>query len=156
MLATYSSGGRLCLYRATIKWETSQSESTSKQAPPNTASSLAPSIQLVSIKSEFPRPGPLAQGSEAQNMEVLPPAQTSLFRMTHLEIITGCPDAPGGAFPPLVLGVFSSPPLSFDGQSHDGPSSVLVRWEIGSTSQKLHSSFDDVVSKKQPSQLKVR
>jgi mediator of RNA polymerase II transcription subunit 16 len=88
-------------------------------------------------------------------MEGFPAPQSSLFRLTHLEIITGSPDSPGGSFPPNIVAAFSAPPPSADDHPQSGPASTFVRWEVVSMSQALHPSFDHVVSKKTTTQLKV-
>lgn len=147
MFATYSSCGRLCLYRATIKWEPSQ-------GGPSNAFPV-PSIQLVHIKSTSPQTAFHSSGASSSNLGTFQSAQTSLFNLTHLEIVTGFSGTPGSFFPPNIVAVFSAPSVSPGGQTQDGPSSVIVIWEVDSTTQTLHSSFDDVVSKKSVAQLKV-
>ena len=147
LIATYSTYGRLCLYRATIKWESAQGGTNNTFPIPN--------VQLVHIQSTSPQTTFHSSGAPLNSPETFLSDQALLYDLTHLEIVTGSPETPGGSFPPSVVAVFSSPPVPSGGQSHDGPSSVIVRWEVGSTSQTLHSSFDDVVSKKSVSQLKV-
>ncbi|KAL1954471.1 hypothetical protein VTO42DRAFT_1147 [Malbranchea cinnamomea] len=145
LIATYSTCGRLCLYRATVKWD-----------PPQGGVFRPPSIQIVHIQSESPKVSFHWPGVSSGHPESIQSVQTSLFSLTHLEIITGFPDTPGGTFPPNVMAVFSSPPVPPGAQSQEGPASVIVRWEISTMTLTLHSSFDDVISKKSVAQLKPK
>lgn len=147
LIATYSACGRLCVYSATVKWEHAHGGANNTFPVPN--------IQLAHIQSASPQTTFNSPGASLNSPEICQSNQVSQYDLTHFEIISGSSETPGGSFPPSVVAVFSSSPVPPGGQSPDGPSSVIVRWEIGSTSQTLHSSFDDVVSKKSVTKLKV-
>ena len=80
------------------------------------------------------------------------------YSLTRLEIIPGPQEMPAGsAAGSWIIAVFSSP-LHADPEYPDqqGPSSVVVRWQLETAAQFLHSKFDEMAPKRSGSfQVKV-
>lgn len=117
-----------------------------------------PSFQFVHSKVETPSTIFNTQRDQIGDMNDIPHPNNSIFCLTHLEIITCPTDSSGSSSTaPYVMGVFSIPIHALDNHNSEqnGSSSVIVRWQLDTTAQNLHASFDDVVSKKPKVQIKV-
>ncbi|KAK2754263.1 mediator complex subunit [Arachnomyces sp. PD_36] len=155
MVATYSESWKISLYRVHIKWDPAQWDPSQMKHPNSGHSFPTPSFHLVHSKVETPSSILPTQSDPMGDMNHLGGSNDSLFRLTHLEVIA-CPTEKHGdsSVVPFVVGVFSVPVHALDHSQHDGSSSVIVRWQLETAAQNLHSSFDDVVSKKPKVQIK--
>lgn len=158
MIATYSESRKICLYRVHIKWDPPQWDPSQMKHPNSGGNSFpTPSLHFVHSKVETPSSIlPTQRDPMNGDMNDMGRQNDSIFCLTHLEIITCPTDKPGSSsVVPLIVGVFSVPVHALDGHNPQGSSSVIVRWQLETAAQDLHSSFDDVVSKKPKIQLKV-
>ena len=154
MVATHSEGQKLCLYRLNIKWDPAQWDPSQMKHANSGISYPTPSLQFVHSKVETPSTIFNTPGME--NINDISQPSNSLFCLTHLKIINNSTAMGGSPGVPYILGVFSTPVHALDEPpQQNGPSSVIVRWQLDTSAQDFHASFDDVVSKKPKVQIKV-
>jgi mediator of RNA polymerase II transcription subunit 16 len=156
MVATHSESRKICLYRVHIKWDPAQWDQSQTKQTNSVPSFPTPSFQFIHSKVETPSAIFHTQKDSMGDMNDVAHNNT-IFCLTHLEIITCPTDGSGNSSTaPYIMGVFSVPVHALDNHhSEQGSSSVIVRWQLDTTAQNLHASFDDVVSKKPKVQIKV-
>lgn len=73
-----------------------------------------------------------------------------LYQLSHLAFIPHGPDTKNREpAPAFILGVFSYVPEDSQKNSmHQDPLTILARWELHSARPKLHSSFEQLTSKR--------
>ncbi|KAI9775375.1 MAG: mediator complex subunit [Candelina submexicana] len=141
---------RLLFQQPENKWGETRTEleTNHEKVPPNQLI-LAPTLLVRNIKSEdkcFPRPlydndNPLAITSSVS------PTNNPL---SHLEFIPPAPETRNSepTFP-TILAIFSNLSNAVESSHvYQDSSSIVVRWELRSASRDLHSSFDQLISKK--------
>lgn len=85
------------------------------------------------------------------------PFPNSAYALSRLEVMPGQIDSPTGSASPWVLGVFSKPlHTTPEYPDQHGPSSVIVRWQLGSSALALHPKFDELPPKKNAAQVKSK
>jgi mediator of RNA polymerase II transcription subunit 16 len=144
----------MCLYRVHISWNPPQWEPTQGKMP---GQFPVPTFHLIHCKVDMPsnmmeiNPGPDQPGQSL-------PFLNSIYSLTRLEIMPGQVDSPAGSSAnPWILAVLSKPLHAIhDYPEQQGPPSVIVRWYLDSAQQTLHPKFDEVTSKKNNAQAKVR
>ncbi|KAL4879567.1 mediator of RNA polymerase II transcription subunit 16 [Aspergillus karnatakaensis] len=155
LIATHSTCGKISLYRLSIQWNPPTWEpSQQKQNPPQYP---VPSFRFVHSKVEVPYNIP-SSNRAAENPDEQLPLASSLYCLTSLQIILPASDNSAGSTPsPWIVAVFSIPPHTIiPHQQLQVPSSVIVRWQLETTSQGLHPKFDEVASKKGNVQIKPK
>lgn len=157
-MATHSESRKICLYRVHIKWDPAQWDPSQMKQSNSSHSFPTPSFQFVHSKVETPSAIFHKQKNPTGDMNDIGQPSDSVFCLTHLDIITALTDNSGSSTTaPFIMGVFSVPVHALDSHhfQQNGSSSVIVRWQLDTTAQDLHASFDDVVSKKSKIQVKV-
>ncbi|PGG96375.1 hypothetical protein AJ79_09615 [Helicocarpus griseus UAMH5409] len=157
-IATHSKCGKICFYRVLVKWDPPEWDQVPKPGVPNIVFPK-PSFQVLYTKTETLDTVFHPPGHEMDNLSGFSQANWAIYNLTHLEIITASqvlPDTQTAAGP-CILAVASVPAQNQLGQTPpSGPSSVVIRWQLDTMIQTLHSSFDDVASKKAASNPKSR
>lgn len=157
LIATNSACQKICLYRLQITWNPAQWDPSQIKQPPLVTLYPVPSFHLTHCKVEIPSNILRTTPQPGENNQNSPPSTNSFYSLTRLEIIPGPPDNPAGSTAsPWMLGVFSKSlhPTS-NHTEQQVPSSVIVRWQLDSTSQSLHPKFDEVASARSGAQVKV-
>lgn len=156
MLATYSSSGKLNVYRVQVKWDPQQWDPTQQKPGAPNHPFPTPSFQVFHIRTELPNDVFSPSKGNTGSLEGFEGPPGASFNLTHLDVISFSSDMPGGPRRPYVLAVFSSAFTSDSQTQQPGSPSILLRWQLDLMPQSLHSNFDDVVSKRTNTQIKVR
>ncbi|KAI9759075.1 MAG: mediator complex subunit [Chaenotheca gracillima] len=121
------------LYRLGINWN----------AQPDPKAALAPVIEVHHLKISFPPlHSNMLSSLEGGDVEV------ASSELTHLEMVPVSPQTETSPqAPPTILAVYSRLPRPDDPDA-EGPSTTILRYELVSEPQRLHSSFDQLASKK--------
>lgn len=145
----------MCLYRVSITWNPQQWDpATAKQ----TGTFPIPSFHFrhcnIDIPATISNP---TRGLEEHSDQPLPSANSS-YALSRLEVMPGQIDSPtGSTASPWILGIFSKPlHATPEYPEQQGPSSVIVRWQLESSVQALHPKFDELSSKKSNTQPKSK
>ncbi|KAN0067719.1 Mediator complex, subunit Med16 [Elaphomyces granulatus] len=158
LIATYSACQKIALYRVYISWNPANWDQNPQKQLPTNHPFPTPTFRLVPNKIETPSSIFPTHRNLAENLDDFPPAPSSPYCLTRLDIIPEQPDSTGGfSAGPWILAVYSVPvhPAGDSSQSHH-PSSVIVRWQLETSPQVLHPKFDDVASKRHNIQPKPK
>ena len=153
MIVALTCSREMHVYQATVAgW---QSPPEAKQNPQGQHLPV-PSIQVSHMKKESLSGLLRLENSRAENAEGLMHLDPSTCHLSHLNVI---PPLGGGPTEErrnlIILAAFCQENMN-GAQQFVLPPTVIVRWEIESTVQTLHHSFDEMPSKKGGSQPKVR
>jgi mediator of RNA polymerase II transcription subunit 16 len=157
-VATHSACQKINLYRVHIAWNPAQwDQNQPKQASP-THPFPTPSFHIFHSKIENSSSIFTPSGGPSDESKEFSPGQSSLYSLTHLDIVPGQSDSTGGSSSgPWILAVYSNPvhATGHDPQQQAFASSVIVRWQVENAPLTLHPKFDEVISKKNNVQAKV-
>lgn len=121
------------------------------QVKQGTSPSLpTPGLHVFHRKVEMPCEISTTDRDMGENPDDSSPYSNPIYNLTHLEIIPGPSENTANiSAVSWVVAVFSSPiHATPDYPVQQGPSSVIVRWQLDTVAQTLHSKFDEVPSKK--------
>lgn len=152
LVATYSVCQKICLYRVQISWNPPQWDTTQGKQ----AQFPIPSFAFLHCKIDMPSSIlDVNQGADEHTDPL--PFQNSVYSLNWLEIMPGQIDSPTGSTAnPWILAVFAKPLHSApEYPDQQGPSSVIVRWQLENVPQAFHPKFDEVAPKKNNAQAKV-
>ncbi|KAJ5246826.1 Mediator complex subunit Med16 [Penicillium chermesinum] len=155
LLATYSVCQKMCLYRVSISWNPQQWDAA---AAKKGASFPIPSFHFRHCNIDIPATiSTTPRGMEEHSDQQLP-FQNLAYSLSRLEVMPGQIDSPtGSTSSPWVLAVFSKPlHATPEYPDQQGPSSVIVRWQLETSPQALHPKFDELSSKKSNAQPKSK
>ncbi|KAJ5898231.1 Mediator complex subunit Med16 [Penicillium tannophilum] len=154
LVATYSVCQKICLYRVQISWNPPQWDATQGKQ----AQFPIPSFAFLHCKIDMPSSIlDVNRGSEEHTDNPLP-FHNSVYSLKWLEIMPGQIDSPTGSTAnPWILAVFAKPLHSTpEYPDQQGPSSVIVRWQLENAPQAFHPKFDEVAPKKNNAQAKSK
>lgn len=88
--------------------------------------------------------------------DAAPPPHNPLYFLTRLEIIPGqSENTPGSSSGPLIMAIYSIPAQpQAQNQQQNTPPSVIVRWQLETTTLSLHPVFEEVIARKANIQAK--
>jgi hypothetical protein len=141
LIATHSASRRLCLYRVGIKWNPQPETKQPAQQP-----FPVPAFQILHTKIEEPSGIFPRQENQLDILDDSSPKEPHHFHLTHLDILQSTGEYQDETNP-VLIGVFVST-LGSELSLPRGSLSVIARWELKSGPLDLHSSFDEVASKK--------
>ncbi|RAL11440.1 mediator of RNA polymerase II transcription subunit 16 [Aspergillus homomorphus CBS 101889] len=158
LVATYSTCQTIRFYRVQIIWNPPQYDPAQqpKQKPPQFP---VPSFRFAHCKVETSCnvPGPVRNNGDPSD-ELQQPFPNSLYCLTRLDIILPTSDnAAGSSATPWIVATFSILPQTAPDHPHQqGPSSIIVRWQLESAPLTLHPKFDEVTTKRNSMQIKPK
>lgn len=158
LVATHSLLEKISLYRIDITWTPAHWDQTQPKQASGTLGFPVPAFNITHSKTENPGRIFKTNNHETGNIGDPAPYQNSLYQITSLDIISGQPDHAGGSFSgPWILAIYSSPIQNtpHDVRHQAPPSSIMVRWQLESTTLNLHPVFEELVQKKASAQNKV-
>ncbi|OJK00380.1 hypothetical protein ASPACDRAFT_1868972 [Aspergillus aculeatus ATCC 16872] len=158
LVATYSACQKICVYRVQINWNPPQYDPAQqpKQTPPQFP---VPSFRFAHCKVETSCnvPGPARNNGDPSD-NIHQPLPNSLYCLTRLDVILPTSDnAAGSSATPWIVATFSIlPQIAPDHPHQQGPSSIIVRWQLESAPITLHPKFDEVTTKRNSMQMKAK
>ncbi|KAJ5656015.1 hypothetical protein N7507_007965 [Penicillium longicatenatum] len=154
LVATYSVCQKICLYRVQISWNPPQWDTTQGKQ----AQFPIPSFAFLHCKIDMPSSILDVNRGSQQHTDNPLPFHNSVYSLNWLEIMPGQIDSPAGSTAnPWILAVFAKPLHSTpEYPDQQGPSSVIVRWQLENAPQAFHPKFDEVAPKKSNAQAKSK
>ncbi|CRG85078.1 Mediator of RNA polymerase II transcription subunit 16 [Talaromyces islandicus] len=159
LVATHSLLEKISLYRIDVTWTPPHWDQTQPKQMSGTLAFPVPAFNITHSKTENPGRIFKTNRDETGNLGEPAPYQNSLYQITSLDIIAGQPDHAGVSFSgPWILAIYSSPiqDTGHDVRQQAPPSSIIVRWQLESTTLSLHPVFEELVQKKAIAQNKTK
>ncbi|KAH0564742.1 hypothetical protein GP486_001870 [Trichoglossum hirsutum] len=150
LLVIYTTSHQIRLYRININWNIPANQKPIPQSQvPSTAT-----LQINHVKVDdfcFPV-GPVENKDISQiGQNDISRVEVSRAQLSHLEMVPPAPLPSKHSEPsyPTIMAIFSCVPSHFEeSQQNIDTFSVITRWELRSTPQNLHSSFDKLGTRK--------
>ncbi|KAE8549529.1 hypothetical protein EYB25_008051 [Talaromyces marneffei] len=159
LVATHSLSERLSLYRVQIMWNPPQWDQAQQRQASGVTPFPVPSIRIINCKTETPGRVFSFNKDQTDDLQNIAPNQSFLYQLTNLELVSGQFDNTGATTsPPCILAVYSSPynSAAHDPQQQEPPASVMVRWQLETSTLNLHPIFEESLSKKTNGQQRTK
>lgn len=159
LVATHSFSEKLSLYRIQVMWTPSQWDPAQQRQASGALNFPVPTIHITHCKTEVPGRMFGFDNNQADDSETSATGHSFLYQLTSLEVVSGQSDNTGNTTSaPWILAVYSSPlsSMGHDHQQQEPPPSVMVRWQLETSTLNLHPVFEELVSKKANGQHKVK
>lgn len=140
-------------------WNPSNWDQTQQRQASGVMPFPVPSIRISHCKTELPGRVFSFNKDQSDDLQNLAPNQSFLYQLTNLDLVSGQFDNTGATTsPPWILAVYSSPfnSAGHDPQQQEPPASVLVRWQLETSTLNLHPVFEESLSKKTNGQQRVK
>lgn len=155
LVTTHSAYGRISLYRLQVTWTPNQWEPQGR--PPSNPNFPVPAFRISQSKIEHPSLIFTPNREQSQSTgDAAPPPHNPLYFLTRLEVIPGqSENTPGSSSGPLIMAVYSVPAQTpAQNQQQNTSPSVIVRWQLETTTLSLHPVFEEVIARKANIQAK--
>ncbi|EED24095.1 RNA polymerase II Mediator complex subunit Sin4, putative [Talaromyces stipitatus ATCC 10500] len=155
LVATHSFSGKLSLFRVQIMWNPPQWD-PAQQRQAGVVHFPVPSIRISHCKTEVPGRVFSFSKDQADDLPNIVPGQSFSYQLTNLELVSGQSDNTGATTSaPWILAVYSSP-INSAGHDTQQPASVMVRWQLETSTLNLHPVFEELVSKRANGQQRTK
>lgn len=158
LIAVHSACQKIYVYYVNISWTPNNWDPNQARQGAATHTIPTPNFTIHFTKIEHPSSILGSKNTAADSLGNLSPSLSPFYSLTQLDIILRQPDsANNSASGPWILAVYSNSAHSL-GTDPQQPTaaSVIVRWQFESSSLTIHPKFDEVVSKRNVGQAKVR